>query len=191
VIVLTCAAEEAEEVRRRLQRSARTAIRTRLAAVVAGELVAVASPDGERWLREAAEGVPAGLSGEHPLTQVAAAVQEARTALAEARRQGADAVVRYADTSGGRLLSALAATDLPEAARSRVDRIRSTPEGEESLRLAALWFEHGCRWESAAEAAGMHRHSLRTRVERLASTLELDLDSFPARAELWALLSLS
>ncbi|WP_367267562.1 hypothetical protein [Microbacterium sp.] len=36
----------------------------------------------------------------------------------------------------------------------------------------------------------MHRHSLRTRVERLAARLDLDLESFPARAELWALLFL-
>lgn len=197
VVVLVCAGTTAsvDEVRRRLQRTARSATRTRLAATLDGELVAVASPDGEQWLRRAAEGAVAGLSAPHPIDRFEVAVQEARAALAKARaaaeRDGEGAVIGFADTSAGRLLDVLAESGLPAVARMRLDEVRTTPEGEESLRLAALWFEHGCRWEAAAEAAGMHRHSLRLRVERLAARLDLDLESFPARAELWALLSLS
>ncbi|ARJ06747.1 hypothetical protein B5808_17090 [Cnuibacter physcomitrellae] len=188
-------AASAEEVRRRLQRTARTATPTRLAAILDGELVAVASPDGEQWLRRAAEDAVAGLSAPHPIDRFDVAVQEARAALATATsaadRSGETAIVGFADTSAGRLLDVLADSGLPAVARLRLAEVRSTEEGEESVRLAALWFEHGCRWEAAAEAAGMHRHSLRTRVERLAARLDLDLESFPARAELWALLSLS
>lgn len=62
---------------------------------------------------------------------------------------------------------------------------------EDLLRLTRLWFLHNCRWEAAAEVAGMHRHSLRARVERVAQTLGLDLDSFADRAELWAMVSLA
>lgn len=197
VVVLVCAGASAEEVRRRLQRTARTATRTRVAATLDGELVAVAvaSPDGEQWLRRAAEGAVAGLSAPHPIDRVDVALEEARAALAAAssatERTGESAVVGFADTSAGRLLDVLAGSGLPAVARLRLAEVRTAEEGEESLRLAALWFEHGCRWEAAAEAAGMHRHSLRTRVERLAARLDLDLESFPARAELWALLSLS
>lgn len=195
VVVLVCSGSTADEVRRRLQRTARTATRTRLAAMVGGELVAVASVDGEQWLRRAAEGAVAGLSAPHPIDRFEVAAQEARAALAAATaaadRGGESTVVGFADTSAGRLLDVLAGSGLPAVARLRLAEVRSTEEGAESLRLAALWFEHGCRWEAAAEAAGIHRHSLRTRVERLAARLGLDLESFPARAELWALLSLS
>ncbi|WP_275090545.1 helix-turn-helix domain-containing protein [Microbacterium sp. K41] len=48
--------------------------------------------------------------------------------------------------------------------------------------------EHDARAEPAAAALGIHRHTLRSRVAQAGAMLGVDLASFPARAELWALL---
>ena len=40
----------------------------------------------------------------------------------------------------------------------------------------------------AAQALGIHRHTVRARVAQAQQVLGLDLASFPARAELWAAL---
>lgn len=56
---------------------------------------------------------------------------------------------------------------------------------EDTLRL---WLDHDARLEPAAEALGIHRHTLRTRIARAAKLLNRDLSTFPARAEVWAAL---
>ena len=42
--------------------------------------------------------------------------------------------------------------------------------------------------DEAAQALGIHRHTVRARVAQAQQVLGLDLASFPARAELWAAL---
>ncbi|WP_286344772.1 PucR family transcriptional regulator [Frondihabitans sucicola] len=54
-----------------------------------------------------------------------------------------------------------------------------------------LWLAHNGHWESAAREAGLHRHTLKARIARVGSLLQLDLDEFSGRAELWALLEAS
>jgi purine catabolism regulator len=98
-------------------------------------------------------------------------------------------VLTWSEAGSSRLLGYLQGTGLSEAAASRLAAL-GDDEGE-LVRLTRLWFLHNCRWETAAEAAGLHRHGLRARLERVARALELDLDSFADRAELWAVVSLS
>lgn len=97
--------------------------------------------------------------------------------------------VRYADTAAASILSALVTDDARLVAESRLAPLRTGgPELEASLRT---WLQHDARFESAAAELGIHRHTLRARVAQASRLLETDLATFPARAELWALLHAS
>ncbi len=53
---------------------------------------------------------------------------------------------------------------------------------------AQRWLLHNGQWAPAAADLGIHRHTLRHRVELIEHLLSRDLSSFNARAELWAAL---
>lgn len=58
--------------------------------------------------------------------------------------------------------------------------------GSEDLQPALqVWLAHGCQWDPAARALGVHRHTLRKLVERSGRLLGRDLTTMDARAELW------
>jgi purine catabolism regulator len=50
------------------------------------------------------------------------------------------------------------------------------------------WLEHDGHAEEAAALLGVHRHTLRSRIQTCARLLGRDLDAFPARADVWAAL---
>jgi purine catabolism regulator len=50
--------------------------------------------------------------------------------------------------------------------------------------LAAL-LDSGCRWSDAAEQLGVHRHTLRYRMERLREQTDRHPDDPDQRMELW------
>lgn len=111
-------------------------------------------------------------------------------ALTALRQGGGAGVARYADAVGSSILSALATDEARLVAESRLAPLRAHDVGtgsalEQTLRV---WLEHDTRAELAATALGMHRHTLRSRLAQAGALLDLDLSSFPARAELWALL---
>lgn len=105
-------------------------------------------------------------------------------AVAALRHRGTG-VVRYADTVASSILTAFATDEARLVAESRLAPLRAHTDLEQSLRT---WLEHDARFESAAAALGIHRHTLRSRVAQASALLALDLSSFPARAELWAAL---
>lgn len=110
-------------------------------------------------------------------------------ALSALRRPGGG-VIRFSDAAASGILSALTTDDARLIAESRLAPLRFHDQGtgaelEQSLRV---WLEHDTRFESAASALGIHRHTLRSRVGQAATLLNTDLSTFPARAELWAAL---
>jgi len=112
---------------------------------------------------------------------------QALTALRQRSGTGAE---RYADTVGSSILSALATDEARLVAESRLAPLRAHDESgsaelERSLRC---WLRNDARAEPAALELGIHRHTLRTRIAQAGTLLGIDLSSFPARAELWALL---
>ncbi|MBF4573012.1 PucR family transcriptional regulator ligand-binding domain-containing protein [Herbiconiux sp. VKM Ac-1786] len=138
--------------------------------------------------------VPAGASTPGGWDELDALVAQARRALDRAepgRSTGFD------ELTGDGLLGLLEAGSAPgtattrEFARARLAPLRRTPEGREQLHAADVWLRHNGRWDPAARELGLHRHSLRLRIETLGAALGLALDTFPARAELWALLAAS
>ena len=76
---------------------------------------------------------------------------------------------------------------LPDAAlEAFVDRVLGPAADSERLMdsLAAL-LDSGCRWSDAAEALGVHRHTLRYRMERLREQTGRHPDDPSERMELW------
>ncbi|WP_066043451.1 PucR family transcriptional regulator [Herbiconiux solani] len=83
----------------------------------------------------------------------------------------------------------LSTASVAEVARTRLDPLLLREDGRERLREAGVWLRHNGQWDPAARELGIHRHSLRTRMQSVESVLGLELDRFQDRAELWALLA--
>jgi len=103
---------------------------------------------------------------------------EARAAL----DAGASGVATYKDLGSLELL-----LTLPDAAlEAFVDRVLGPAAGNGWLvgSLTAL-LETGCRWSDAAERLGIHRHTLRYRMDRLREQTGRHPDDPSQRMELW------
>lgn len=130
--------------------------------------------------------VAAGLSGPAGWSALDAAVRQSLRAL-DSASPGSSVV--FGDLAGGTLLGLLADGPAAEVARARLAAVRGGTDGDGRLHAAEVWLRHNGRWEPAARELGMHRHSLKLRIEALGTELGLALDGFQGRAELWALLS--
>jgi purine catabolism regulator len=105
-------------------------------------------------------------------------VLEARAALGV----GKGPVASYHDLGSLELL-----LNLPDAAlEAFADRVLGSAREHQSLlpTLAAL-LDSGWRWSKAAEALGVHRHTLRYRMDRLRELTGRDPDDAADRMELW------
>jgi purine catabolism regulator len=132
-------------------------------------------------------GIRIGVSEPEPYDAFSRAHAQALTVL---RQQGDAGAVRYADTVGSSILSALATDEARLVAESRLAPLRAhdAATGGELERTLRTWLEHDAKAESAAAALGVHRHTLRSRIAQAGALLGVDMASFPARAEVWTLL---
>ncbi|WP_082914456.1 PucR family transcriptional regulator [Microbacterium sp. H83] len=143
----------------------------------------------ESLLDEVADrfGIRIGASAPDSYDVFSRAHAQALTAL----RQRSDAgVSRYADAVGSSILSALATDEARLVAESRLAPLRDHDArgGGDLEGTLRTWLEHDAKAEPAAAALGVHRHTLRSRIAQAGALLDIDLSSFPARAELWTLL---
>ncbi|MGO2747506.1 PucR family transcriptional regulator [Microbacterium sp.] len=149
----------------------------------AGIVMVATADDGTLFDDLAADfGIRIGVSAPEDYAAFSRAHAQASAALTH----GGSGAVRYADTAATGILGALATDEARLMAQSRLAPLRA--DGRELERSLRTWLEHDARFESAAAALGIHRHTLRSRVAEASRLLDLDLSSFPARAELWALL---
>lgn len=125
---------------------------------------------------------------------------EASTGLAQATRAQGQAEAQPAGTgpafglhvfgdSAAGLLDDLWSPAAESLARRRLGALDGEPG--DLVACCRLWLQHNGHWESAAREAGLHRHTLKARVARVGTLLDLDLEAFSGRAELWALLQAS
>jgi purine catabolism regulator len=177
------------------------------AAARAGESV-LAAPDGERLVLLLADdgaavagcvaharqrhggqgghGLALGMSAPSGPASAAAAYQQAREALAVARRRGRT-VVEHDDVAAGSVLALLA----DDAVRAFADgTLRALHEHDAHGRgdlVASLraWLSHHGQWDAAAADLGVHRHTLRYRMRRVEEILDRSLDDPDVRMELW------
>ncbi|MGA1835669.1 PucR family transcriptional regulator [Herbiconiux sp. 11R-BC] len=160
-------------------------------------------------------GATAGASGRLGWSELDTGLTQSAAALSAGAFRaagGADAhtgVTDFADTVPGGLLGLLGAlstssggggdaddgtgTGMPggalgSLARARLTPVQARPDGPGLLRQAEVWLRHNGAWEPAARELGLHRHSLKARMTELGELLDLDVDRFADRAELWVLL---
>lgn len=112
------------------------------------------------------------------------ALHETRDALDSA---GKDVAVLELETSA--ILGLLSREDIETLARERLAPLAAAPDGTELRRVLETWLRQNAAWDPAARELGMHRHTLKAQVRRAGSLVRLDLDTFEAKAELWALLT--
>ena len=119
--------------------------------------------------------------------------QEARFALAAAATVEAGAatpsrVASVEDLGSHRLLLALQEDAALEAlSRGLLAPLRAYDQRQHGDLVASLrtFLEHNGNWEAAARALGVHRHTLRYRVRRIAELTGRDLESAADRVEFW------
>ncbi|WOF23674.1 PucR family transcriptional regulator [Microbacterium betulae] len=129
-------------------------------------------------------GVRIGVSEPAPLGSFGAALEEARIA-----RGRGEAVTRFADVASAGVLSTLS-DDAASVARSVLAPVVRYDEAHGTAVLDSIraWLLHDTRYDDAARALGVHRHTVRTRIRLAERLLERDLRSFAARAEIWVAL---
>ncbi|MFL1378333.1 PucR family transcriptional regulator [Nocardiopsis protaetiae] len=131
---------------------------------------------------------PIGISDPADYTGLAAALAQAERAREAARSQGGDPV-RAADLPGG----LLGLADTPAGTRMAEELLApllAERSGAELLASLRAYLAAAGRWDAAAEALGVHRHTLRYRMRRIRDLLPADLDDPDVRAELWIALRL-
>ena len=115
--------------------------------------------------------------------------EQALRALERARETGAG-VVWFDEISRQGVLAFLARTDARAVALATLaplaehDRVSGTA----LLTTARVWLEHGGQFDATAQALGVHRHTVRSRIALAERLLGRDLSGFHARADLWAAL---
>ncbi|MFC5831021.1 PucR family transcriptional regulator [Nonomuraea insulae] len=126
---------------------------------------------------------PAGLSLPSGYTTLPNALDQARRALEAAKGRGG--VVRFGELAGQGLLALLdpaAAQAFSAAILAPLTTYGSRADLVESLRA---YLDSNGHWDAAAQRLGVHRHTLRYRMRRVADLLGRDLDDPGVRAELW------
>ncbi|MGD9990939.1 PucR family transcriptional regulator [Pseudonocardia sp.] len=119
-------------------------------------------------------------------TPVGQAVDQAVHALDAAHRRHLP-VVHFGELAGAGLHRLVPAGDAAGFAESLLRPLVRHDEHRrgELVESVRAWLAHHGQWDPAAAALGVHRHTLRTRIDKAARLLGRDLDSPGVRAELW------
>ncbi|CPW26979.1 Putative regulatory protein [Mycobacteroides abscessus] len=131
------------------------------------------------------KGLRAGLSAAHPVGRLADAVQNARLAASVAERGGTP--LEFTSLAGSALLSFGPSREvLVAVANATLEPVaeHDAVHGSELMTSLRAYLEANGHWESAATVVGVHRHTLRKRIETVQSLLACDLDIARVRAEL-------
>lgn len=157
-----------------------------LAGELDGELI-VLTPAARRLpaARHLGVSTPTGWDG------LGTARQQARTALREATRRGV--AVSHFDRLGIGLLHHLDTDHALQRAQAMLHPLREhdTERRGDLVHSLHTWLSHHGHWDPAATELGVHRHTLRHRMGKVADLTGCDLDSPDVRSELWLALRLS
>ncbi|PRI11695.1 PucR family transcriptional regulator [Leucobacter massiliensis] len=141
-----------------------------------------------------ARGVPAGLSERGALPHFAELLGQADRALDHARSSATPGPVDYLPALHDGVLHLLG--EHPEG-RQRAEgllapiRQHDRRHGDGIEAALRAWLAHHGQTSPAAAELGVHRHTLRARIQTAAALLQAELDSPDTRAELWAALRLA
>ncbi|AZS38058.1 Transcriptional activator PmfR [Microbacterium lemovicicum] len=132
-------------------------------------------------------GLTLGVSTPVGWSELAQGVREAARAAQTETETG---VVRFEDVAAAGILGALRAGGGEELATHLHRRLGELGDVERArlLENARVWLDANTAWDPAARRLGIHRHTLRARIDELGALIGLDLSTFAGRAELWAAL---
>lgn len=115
------------------------------------------------------------------------ALEEATRALLRATEL-AKPVVEFSELSDGGMLGLLREEKAGAVARGLLQPLiaHDAAEGTEILASVREWFANDCVWDKTARRLGVHRHTLRNRIDAAGRILGLNLDGMRDRLELFA-----
>ncbi|GAA4531848.1 PucR family transcriptional regulator [Nonomuraea ferruginea] len=146
-----------------------------------GGVVVVLVEEGSEGEVVRAAGGGVGIGGPCSYRELRAGVEQARRAYEHAGGQ----VLRFGELAGQGLMALVepeAAGAFAAALLAPLAAYGSRADLVESLRA---YLESNGHWDAAAQRLGVHRHTLRYRMRRVAELLGRDLDDPGVRAELW------
>lgn len=157
-----------------------------------GSFVVASGTGGGSWVEAVSRlagrigGLHAGLSDPVSIVDFPAGLGQARQAAEVAKAERVE-FVRYAEHTGRgflELVDSQAAQVFSDSLLAPLRRHDETGRGELVASLAC-WLEHHGHWDLAAARLGIHRHTLRNRMRKVAELTGRDLDSPGVRAEFW------
>jgi purine catabolism regulator len=188
VVVAVDMRDAASSIRDSIERRASVA-KNRLFVVSDGSaLTLLLEPRAWPALREIVRptGVRAGVSGPVTWDQLGSGLVQAARAL---DRSTAGEITEFAELIKTSFFGLLSSAAVADVAISRLTPLLQSNGGRELLTDAAEWLRQNGQWDPAARILGIHRHTLKSRIASLEKQLDLRLDTFQDRAELWALLA--
>jgi hypothetical protein len=134
-------------------------------------------------------GLHVGVSNPAEYRSLTRALAQARQAL-ERAHEGEPKIVPFDLISRQGVLALLARTDASEVGRAALQPLKShdAAHGTALLNTLEVWLEQNGQFGPAAEALGVHRHTVRARIGQVEQLLSRDLSTFHARADVWAAL---
>ncbi|WP_219145772.1 PucR family transcriptional regulator [Amycolatopsis sp. TNS106] len=154
----------------------------------------VALGDVETVARQASRlgGLHAGLSDPVSTVDFPAGLRQAKQA-AEAAKAERSPLVRFAEHAGRGFLEMVESQAAQAFSDSLLAPLRHHDETGRGELVASLtcWLEHHGHWDLASARLGVHRHTLRNRMRKVAELTGRDLDSPGVRAEFWLALQVS
>lgn len=127
---------------------------------------------------------PLGVGTPQPPHQAALSMRQAALALETSRRVGAP--IEYRDGAAHSFLLSVASPEyLTAFADAVLGPIEHTSGGDALLSTLHVWLVEHRSIEAAAERLGVHRHTVRNRIQRAAQLTGHDLDSIDTQTEFW------
>ncbi|MEU3162678.1 PucR family transcriptional regulator [Streptosporangium sp. NPDC006930] len=133
---------------------------------------------------------PVGVGEPVGLDDLRAGLEQADRALAAAGR-GTAPVARFADLAGQGLLSLLDPGVAEAFSSALLAPLREYGSRADLLGSLRVYLDCNGHWDAAAQRLGVHRHTLRYRMRRVAELVGRDLEDPAVRAELWVALAVA
>ncbi|MFD7923060.1 PucR family transcriptional regulator [Streptomyces sp. NPDC059740] len=157
---------------------------------VVGDLVQAVAPhtvsaqDLLGVLARLAPRAPAGIGAPTPPEAARVSLRQATGLLAVSRATGAPVEARQSDAS--RLLLGLGGQDaLSGYADAVLGPLDAADSGAELVETLAVWLDAGGSWDTASRRLGVHRHTVRNRVDKAMRLAGRHLDDADDRFDLW------
>ncbi|MFI6601370.1 PucR family transcriptional regulator [Nonomuraea sp. NPDC050536] len=149
------------------------------------EPLAFAARCGQQAIAIVAQDTPVtgrvGVSGPCQYADLRSALDQALRALGAAT----DKPVRFAELAGQGLLALIDAADAQAFSATLLAPLTMYGSRADLIESLRAYLDSNGHWDAAAQRLGVHRHTLRYRMRRVAELLGRDLDDPGVRAELW------